>query len=524
MKRTTGKVLGLLLTLVMLVSLLPTVALAASTAENPVARIGLDDYNTLGEAVQAAAQDPDKEEEPVVIKLLHDVEDGSGVIVPEKSNIIFDFANHTYKVTGNYAGSHGTETQCFQLLKDSTIVMKNGTIIGDGDNCRMMIQNYSNLTLENMVLDATQGNNRILYTLSNNNGNTKITKGTKIVAAPGQVAFDVCSFQNYPSVSVVVDDATIVGDVEWSGKNGDGKYTSELVIKGGTFDGEFKTVGGTTPNIKVSGGTFTNLPENVTVPDKTPVAEITTPKGTENVIGNSKIQSAIGLAAYYDAPENVKVNVKSGDLDIFGIDCGTTFTNSGTGKVVVNGVIGMTVATGETKTLAHVLGWTVSDPASCSRPGVQDYYKCRSCGKIFEDKELTVEITDLHAWSEDPAHILPVKPHTADEQGWYTDENGHYHKCSVCGETFDVQEHTFETVVDKEATATTEGTSHQHCTVCGYDGPSVVIPVKPEPVKPDSGAPATGDSASTALYAGLMVASVLGLGVVAVYKRKDRQA
>lgn len=562
MKRTKGKVLSVLLTLLMLVSLFPVVALAAEGGENPVAQIELTKYDTLNEAVEAAAAEKDKSE-PVVIKLLRDVNDGSGVIVPEKSNIVFDFASHTYRVTGNYAGSTGTETQCFQLLKDSTIVMKNGTIIGDGDNCRMMIQNYSNLTLDHMTLDATQGQNRILYTLSNNNGDTKITGGTKIVAAPGKVAFDVCSFSSYPSVSVTVDDATIVGDVEWSGQNGE-KYTSALTVKGGTFDGEFKVLDGYTPNIEVTGGNFTNPPADVTVPDTVPVATITVDGTTTTVIGNSKIQSAIQLAG-----RTAEVDVKSGNLDIFGIKCGVTFTNSGTGTVKVDGVIGINLAPGEKGTIVHVRGWTEGKDATCTQEGIQVLYKCRICNGYFEDEEMTVEVEHPGEWRNDPAHILPKLPHTPDEHGWYSDEYGHFHQCSVCGAIFDEQEHTFEMVIDKEPTATAEGSGHQHCTICGYDGPAVVLPVhthkavlvpgkeatttatglKPYyfcegcnknfedeactkeitgdldawrviPVKSPN-TPATGDSTQIVLYAGLLFVAVLG--TVVVYKRRDRQ-
>ncbi len=356
-----------------------------------------------------------------------------------------------------------------------------------------------------------------------------------------------------------------------------------------------------------------------------PVAEITTEKGTETVVGNGEIQGAIQLAAYKETAEKVKVNVKSGDLDIWGIPCGVTITNSGTGTVAINGKIGVTIPTNETVTLAHVRGWKVSQPATCEREGVQDYYKCRACNKLFEDEEMTIEIENLWDWSHDPAHVLPMKhptevvsepatctktgvkdyyhciycnkdfedeactkeitnldawkaenvlpvvPHTPDEHGWYSDEIGHYHVCADCGEFFDELDHEYEIVIDKEPTTTTEGAGHQHCTVCGYDGEAVVLPVhtheavlvpgkdatttttglKPYyfcegcnknfedeactkeitdldawrviPVQ-TSDAPATGDSTSVTLYVGLMVVAVMSLGAVAVYKRKDTRA
>ena len=37
----------------------------------------------------------------------------------------------TYTVTHDPVGSSGTETQCFQLLRDSTVIMKDGSIVAN---------------------------------------------------------------------------------------------------------------------------------------------------------------------------------------------------------------------------------------------------------------------------------------------------------------------------------------------------------------------------------------------------------
>lgn len=97
-------------------------------------------YTSLQDAINAAT-------EGQTVTLLNDVTDGDGVIVQSGKNVIIDFAGHTYTVTKNLAGSSGTKNQCFQLLKNATVVMKNGQIVGNNSGIRMMIQNYSNLTL-----------------------------------------------------------------------------------------------------------------------------------------------------------------------------------------------------------------------------------------------------------------------------------------------------------------------------------------------------------------------------------------
>ncbi len=49
-------------------------------------------------------------------------------------------------------GSSGTETNGFQLLKGSTVAFKNGTI--NAGKAKIVIQNYADLTLEDVTLDA----------------------------------------------------------------------------------------------------------------------------------------------------------------------------------------------------------------------------------------------------------------------------------------------------------------------------------------------------------------------------------
>lgn len=58
---------------------------------------------------------------------------------------------------------------------------------------------------------------------------------------------------------------------------------------------------------------------------------------------------------------------------------------------------------------------------------------------------------------------------------WKTDENHHWHECT-CGAKTDVESHSFQWVVDKEATALEVGFKHEECEVCGYQKSSIEIP------------------------------------------------
>ena len=191
-------------------------------------------YETLEDAV-AAAQDGN------TIKLLADCA-GNGIKVPQgkfnNAGLTVDFDGHTYNHTGVSVGSPRTETQAFQLLKDNNVTFKNGTLYSE--KAKMLVQNYSNLTLDGMTLTLNNTGYNGAYTLSNNNGNVVIN-GTTINANPttGSFAFDVCRFSNYPSVHVTVTgNSHIKGDVEISASGSDAKQGFSLTLESGTMSGE----------------------------------------------------------------------------------------------------------------------------------------------------------------------------------------------------------------------------------------------------------------------------------------------
>ena len=215
-----------------------------------VAKIGNQGYSTLKDAVDAA-----KENETVT--LLHDTE-GDGIKVSSNRNFTIDFGGHTYKLDNPLVGSSKEyETNGFQLLKDSTIVMKNGSLYSEKAN--ILIQNYSNLTLENMNLSLNrhhENKNQPLYTLSNNNGNIVLTGDTNISALERNIAFDVCRYASYPGVSVTMDEnmtGKIDGNIELSGKKTANDF--KLIIKNGTVNGKIINKA-TDVTVQITGGTF----------------------------------------------------------------------------------------------------------------------------------------------------------------------------------------------------------------------------------------------------------------------------
>ncbi len=199
---------------------------------NYVAKIGNVKYETLEDAF-AAAQDGE------TITLLADCT-GNGIKAPQgkfTTGLTVDFAGFTYTVDGSTVGSTGTETNGFQLLKGNKITFKNGTITSE--KAKILIQNYSDLTLEGMTLTLNNANYTSAYTLSNNNGNIVID-GTTINANPaGGFAFDVCRYSSYPSVGVTVKGESVInGNIEVSASGSDAKDGFSLMLESCTLTGE----------------------------------------------------------------------------------------------------------------------------------------------------------------------------------------------------------------------------------------------------------------------------------------------
>ena len=208
---------------------------------DPVAEINGVPYATLQDAVDAA----NGTEGTTTINLVRNAT-GSGIKVQSGNNLIFDLGGFTYTVNEG-VGSAGTETNCFQLLKDSNITIRNGSIVPDGvADLAIVIQNYSNLTLEDVVLDGkplrdTAGKE---YTLSNNNGKININAGTVIYSngGDGDMAMDVCWAKYYEDgARVTVNEGVVInGDVElglWN-QTAYADNQSVLTMNGGTITGE----------------------------------------------------------------------------------------------------------------------------------------------------------------------------------------------------------------------------------------------------------------------------------------------
>lgn len=290
------KLLSILLTFCLAFSLLPTAALAdgetANVASGNVAKIGNIEYATLAEAVAAVHEKTsDERSQTYTIELLRDAT-GSGFGVgydkikngtTEGNNpvhINIEMNGHTYTVSKPTVGSSGTETNGLQLLKGSTVTFKNGTLnsVTGADslpNGGILIQNYCNLTLENVTLD-TSANSNISYVISNNFGSLTAKGNTVIKAADGKVAFDLWYGMNDKglyddgvSVTFGTDfTGSVTGKIEYGAANRASTMQwpekTKLTIESGKFEVTFVDsnakdgVALADANISITGGTFSS--------------------------------------------------------------------------------------------------------------------------------------------------------------------------------------------------------------------------------------------------------------------------
>lgn len=215
-------------------------------------------YATLAEAIE-------KVNEGGTITLTSNVDNAVGVSVPSGKNFTLDFNGKTYTLKGPGAGSPGTESNGFQLLKDSTITFKNGTIrIAPGNSTiGRVIQNYANLTLENMQIYAANQVGGEDYALSFNNGDVIFSGNTSIItSSDNNIAFDVCKFSTYPSATVTFDESytgTINGKIVYDATDAN---THKLTIKGNGTLGKIEAstraeTAAKNEGVTVSGGRFT---------------------------------------------------------------------------------------------------------------------------------------------------------------------------------------------------------------------------------------------------------------------------
>lgn len=139
-------------------------------------------------------------------------------------------------------------------MKGASVTLKNGYLKASNDaQSKMFIQNYANLTTENITIDASDNNYDAFYAMSFNNGEIYIGEGTSIKVNPNTHAraFDMCwapkvskgIYADGAHITIETDDE-INGYIEldlWGSWQDSGPIKSTLEIKNIDFHGKWMT-------------------------------------------------------------------------------------------------------------------------------------------------------------------------------------------------------------------------------------------------------------------------------------------
>lgn len=363
-RKCTGMICAMLLLLALFT--LPA-ARTALAGDNDAAKIGDKTYETLAGAVASVTDGT-----ATTITLLRDAS-GDGIIIASGRNITIDLNNHTYTVSGQTVGSTHTETNGFQLLKGANVTIKDGKITST--KAKILIQNYCNLTLQNVELDGRNLVGSVPYTLSLNCGKIQITGNTSILAKTGGVAFDLYYWPKggySEGVQVTVNTTgTISGPIELAedGKEGPAAAAAKnsLTIQNVRFEGAFSNKLGEYDKdvVSISGGVFSESPLRYT--DDTVVStggDFYVGKQANEVMQNPATKEVTVLQAKgaLTARDGVKVINNTG----------STITVNGKG-LAPNGQV-------ET----HNMKAVAAKAPTCTKDGNAAYWVCEDCGLLMD--------------------------------------------------------------------------------------------------------------------------------------------
>lgn len=208
-----------------------------STGTTNVAKIGDTEYPTIQDAINACPTN-----DSTTITLMTDVEEGASFGFPDNMKdsgrkIVLDLDGKTYKFKTPAMGSTGYESQAMHLINGNTLTVKDGTLAINPETTviKRLIQNYCNLTLENVKVDTENVPSGFSnYNNSFCRGTVTLKGNTVFKASQNAIIFDIdgtyCSKPNGGNVGLVIAEGftgSISGKIEYVPST-NANYTSQL--------------------------------------------------------------------------------------------------------------------------------------------------------------------------------------------------------------------------------------------------------------------------------------------------------
>ena len=371
MKFMKKKVLGLVASIAMVLSLF-VLPVSVNATNEKVAKIGDKEYETLAMAVQEVVN---SESKTGTVTLLKDTSGGGIGLFNGKGaegvNLTIDFGGHTYTCTDPAVGSVGTESQGFHLEKGNEVTLKNGsiTVSSDSNNTIMLIQNYCNLTLENLNLN---GSSATQYIISSNYGDT-VLKNVSINGTHNNlVAIDLMHWlvtpykDKAPTMSIENTSQEVI--------NGDIK-----VYCGGTGSESCEQK----PNLEIHGGTYNNTKALKYLQSGRQITVDLNSDVKDDLVVPAKTTVTLNLNGHTITNDSDHTIINNGTLDINGEG---TIDNITHGKAAIYNELGATATlNGGTYTRSEEKG------SNSTNNGGNSYYNIVNHGKMTINENVVVE-------------------------------------------------------------------------------------------------------------------------------------
>ena len=172
------------------------------------------------------------------------------------------------------------------------------------------------------------------------------------------------------------------------------------------------------------------------------------------------------------------LTVEEGAREItYTYDCGGGFTARFTLKVRYPGV---KIAAPVISPAGGIYNEPVTVSITCATPDASIYYIDGNYKFYYRGPFVLYESARITAWAEDEngdmedservtaTFSIVEAGHVHDySQDWTADSTGHWHACQ-CLQQADFAPHTFQWIIDREATRTETGAKHEECSVCDF--------------------------------------------------------
>ena len=117
--------------------------------------------------------------------------------------------------------------------------------------------------------------------------------------------------------------------------------------------------------------------------------------------------------------------------------------------------------------IGHTIVKVEKTEPTCTEDGYEAHFKCSVCGKRYSDGQAAEEV---------PLESLIIAAHHVYGTEWESDNDDHYHICTVCGDKTDITAHTYgKWKITVPATAEANGKKERVCEICGYVEEGTVI-------------------------------------------------